>query len=391
LSWLFTVAYTFVAVILHIVATPFLLYYSTKVKYKDSLPARFFLRSNKPLPEDGVWFHVCSFGEVRALAPILSLLPSQSLRITTTTQTGHDQALHYTPNTRYLPFESLLPWWSRRQKVLVVMEAEFWYLMFWIAKLQGAKTLLVNARISDRSYHKYQRMGWFYRRIFASVDEVYAQTEIDKQRLESLGATNISVIGNIKFANIAGPTAELVKPDGLIVCAASTHEGEESLILNAFRELKHKQPHARLFVAPRHPERFAKIHQMLAYFCELQHWSYRKLSNGRSLKGDVVLIDSLGELINLYAISDVVVLGGAFAPVGGHNAAEAAQFGCRIISGEHFFNQRDIFEGIEGIEIVKSDELSEKLQYPKLLSPTKIIRKCDISPIVSSIKRSTLG
>jgi len=388
LDALFTIVYTLVAVTLHLVAAPFLLLYAFKEKYKESIPSRFFLRNNPTLPEDGIWFHACSFGEVKALAPLLSKFDRDAIRITTTTQTGHAQALSYTPNSRYLPFESLILPWVTRQKVLVVMEAEFWYLMFRAARGKGARTILLNARISDRSYAKYMRMKWLYKRIFSDIDTVYAQTQLDAERLESLGARNVTVLGNIKFADIQGPTAQLTKPDGLIVCAASTHEGEEAPILDAFRTLKQKQPDARLFVAPRHPERFAKVHQLLAYFCELQHWSYRKFSTGRSLKADVVLIDSLGELINLYAISDVVILGGAFVEAGGHNAAEAAQFGCRIISGEHYFNQRDIFGGIEGITVVSQRELAETLEYPKILPMTKIVTQTDISPVISEIREA---
>ena len=385
---LFDFFYLFVVWVVHILAIPFLWYKSHKEKYRHSIPARFFLRDNPPLDEGGVWFHACSFGEMKALEPLVSLLPQERVRFSSTTQTGYEQSLNYSPQSRYLPFESLLVSWIRPQKVLVVMEAEFWYLLFAIAQKRGAKTLLINARISDRSYHKYLKFRWFYRKIFAHIDSVYAQTPKDKERLEQLGAKSVEVLGNIKFYNIPKPTMVLDKPDGLFICASSTHEGEESMVLEAFRVLKQKQPDARLVVAPRHPERFAKVHRLLGYYSDLQGWSYRKYSTRRSLKADITLIDSLGELINLYAISDIVVLGGAFKPIGGHNAIEPAQFGCKIISGEHYFNQRDIFAGIEGITIAKEGELIEKLQYPKLLPNTKIIKQTDITPIIEEIQEA---
>ena len=384
----FTIFYTIIVWIVYILAMPFLWYFSKREKYKYSIPARFFNKDNKSLKKGGVWFHACSFGEVKALSPFIDILGKDNIRFTTTTQTGYDEALKYTKESRYLPFEAILEKWLTPQKVLVVMEAEFWYLMFYLAKQRGAKTILINARMSEKSYPKYLKYRWFYRKVFSNIDIIYAQTNDDKIRLESLGANNIIVIGNIKFYSIPKPTKILEKPKGLLVCAGSTHDKEESLILEAFRELKINKPNSRLVVAPRHPERFAKVERVIGYYCELQGWSYKKYSITKTISADVTLIDSLGELINLYAISDIVILGGAFEPIGGHNASEAAQFGCKIISGEHYFNQKDIFSGIEGITISKRDELKDILKYPKLLPQTKIITKTDITPIVREIEEA---
>ncbi len=106
--------------------------------------------------------------------------------MSTTTQTGFGAIQEYTAQSRYLPFEPLLLGWLKPQKALVVMEAEFWYLLFALAQKRGAKTLLINARMNDRSFSKYKKIRWFYRQIFKYIDEVYAQTELDKERLESL-------------------------------------------------------------------------------------------------------------------------------------------------------------------------------------------------------------
>jgi 3-deoxy-D-manno-octulosonic-acid transferase len=229
-------------------------------------------------------------------------------------------------------------------------------------------------------------LRWLYRRIFSQIDAVYAQTLEDKVRLEKLGAENVTVIGNIKFADIEKPTELLEKPSGMLVCAGSTHEGEEALILEAFKVLKERQSDARLVIAPRHPERFEKVGAVIDNYARDHKWVYRKYSADKSLTGDVVLVDSLGELINLYAISDIVILGGAFEPIGGHNAAEAAQFGCKIISGEYYFNQKDIFAGIEGITIVKREALTEVLQHPERLQQSKIKREANLQPIFQEIE-----
>ena len=378
--------YSLFSFLIYIAALPFLALFSFKAKYKDSLPARFFLWKNKPLKSDGIWFHSCSFGEAKAIKPLVDALPQEVLRMSTTTHTGFQVIGEYTKESRYLPFEPLLLGWLKPQKALVVMEAEFWYLLFALAQSRGAKTLLINARMSDRSFPKYEKIGWLYRQIFKHIDEVYAQTELDKERLESLGAKNVLVTGNIKLGHLPGVTKEVKKPSALVVCGASTHEGEEALILDAFSAFKKEHEEAVLLLVPRHPERFEKVAKMMEDFAEVYHCTTQRYSQNEVLNSDIVLVDTLGELVNMYAISDIVILGGAFEPIGGHNAAEAAQFGCKIISGKHYFNQKDIFDAIEGIAVVEASNLSRRLLQYGLLKPTEIKNKSDITAIIESLK-----
>ncbi len=378
--------YSFLSFFLYVLALPFLALFSFKTKYKDSLPARFFLWNNKPLKPHGIWFHSCSFGEAKAIKSLVDALPQESLRMSTTTQTGFKVIGDYTNESRYLPFEPLLFGWLKPQKALVVMEAEFWYLLFVLAQSRGAKTLLINARMSDRSFHKYKKTGWLYRQIFKHIDEVYAQTAKDKERLESLGAKNVVVTGNIKLTHLPTMTKEIKKPSGLVLCGASTHEGEEALILDAFAALKKEHPEAVLLLVPRHPERFDKVAKMMEEFAQRYDYTTQRYSQNEVLSSDIVLVDVLGELVNMYAISDIVILGGAFEPIGGHNAAEAAQFGCKIISGKHYFNQKDIFDAIEGIAVVEASNLSRRVLQHGLLKPTVIKSKSDITPIIESLK-----
>ncbi|QOR61604.1 lipid IV(A) 3-deoxy-D-manno-octulosonic acid transferase [Sulfurovum sp. ST-21] len=383
---LFFFFYSIVSIFLYLIALPFLFLFSFKRKYRKSIPARFFLWHNQPLKSNGIWFHSCSFGEAKAIKPLVDALPDEVLRMSTTTQTGYSVIEGYTKESRYLPFEPLLFRWLKPQKALVVMEAEFWYLLFALAKGRGAKTILINARMSDRSFGKYRKMGWLYRQIFSYIDEVYAQTALDKERLESLGAKNVAVTGNIKLSSLPAPTKALSKPAGLVVCAASTHEGEEALILEAFETLKKERDDARLIVVPRHPERFGKVADLVDRFSKEKRLSWQIYSENESFEKDIVVVDLLGELVNIYTISDIVILGGAFEPVGGHNAAEAAQFGCRIISGPHYFNQKDIFEAVEGIAVVEASALSRRLLQYGVLKPARINTRTDILPIVESLK-----
>jgi len=383
---IFFFLYTLLSVIVYLIALPFLLLFSLKAKYKASIPARFFLWRNPPLKPNGIWFHCCSFGEAKAIKPIVEELDKDILRMSVTTHTGVEVISEYTTQSRYLPFETLLFGWLKPQKALVVMEAEFWYLLFVLAQKRGAKTLLINARMSDRSFPKYLKLRWLYRYIFAHIDEVYAQTNVDKERLEQLGASNVIVTGNIKLSTLPSISKRLPKPLGLLVCGASTHEGEEEIVLDAFKDLKKQNKEAKLLLVPRHPERFDKVGLMVERFVKTNHFSSHRYSQKEHFESDIILIDRLGELVNLYAISDIVILGGAFIPIGGHNAAEPAQFGCKIISGKYYFNQKDIFQAIEGIAIVDSCNLSRRLQQHALLKPTKIKYKTDLSPILKSIE-----
>jgi 3-deoxy-D-manno-octulosonic-acid transferase len=305
--------------------------------------------------------------------------------MTTTTQTGKEVIDTYTSQSRYLPYEPLLFGWLRPQKALVVMEAEFWYLLFALAQRRGAKTLLINARMSDRSFPKYQRISWLYRHIFKHIDEVYAQTAQDKKRLESLGARHVVVTGNIKLAQLPKVTRRLVRPDGPVICGASTHQGEEHLILQAFAILKEKEQNARLIIVPRHPERFERVAAEIEVFASSYGFSWHAFSKDKSFNTDITIVDRLGELVNIYAISDIVILGGAFEPVGGHNAAEAAQFGCKIISGPHYFNQKDIFSAVKGIKIIEAEALERTLLAYEALPETEITQRSDISPILQSL------
>jgi len=382
---LFFYLYTIVSIMIYLIALPFLIFLSFKTKYNVSIPARFFLWKNPPLCSGGIWFHSCSFGEAKAIKPLVDALPQEVLRMTTTTHTGKSVTDGYTEQSRYLPFEPLLLGWMKPQKALVVMEAEFWYLLFALAKKRGAKTILINARMSDRSFPKYQKTEWLYRKIFQSIDEVYAQTELDRERLESLGARNVKVTGNIKLAVLPQPTKVLKKPEGLLVCGASTHEGEEELILDAFAALKQERSDARLLLVPRHPERFDHVSVMAESFANVKGMHMHRYSVQENFESDITVVDRLGELVNIYAMSDIVILGGAFSPVGGHNAAEAAQFGCRIISGPHYFNQKDIFEAVEGIAVVESSHLSQRLQQYAQLKRTNIKIKSDLSPIIHTL------
>jgi len=381
----FTLLYFFLATLLYIVALPFLLLISFKAKYRESIPARFFLWKNGSFKKEDIWFHVCSLGEARALAPIMEKLKGRDVSITTITHTGHAEASKYGVETRYLPYEAILPFWITKHNYLVVLEAEFWYLLFAVARARGAKVVLLNARMTERSFPKYMKLRWLYVRMFQRVDKVFCQSSADKERFEALGAHNIEVVGNIKLAQKIVSTKCYDKPSCEVIVAASTHADEEEPIVEAFLEYK-KERHTKLVVVPRHPERFEAVYALLQALKDewitLSRWSEKQ-----DFEADIILVDAMGELNNIYAISDVAVIGGAFREdVGGHNPLEPAHFGCKIITGEHAFMQQELFKYVHNVQEVSSEQILAALNRAEHMEKSYVDEKIDIESIISYLK-----
>lgn len=371
---------------LYFVALPLLIYLSFKQKYRRSIPSRFFLFNNSRFNnENGIWFHVCSLGEARALKPILDLVKTSDIKITTITQTGQDEARKYKADVRYLPYEMFLPFWIKKQKLLIVLEAEFWFMLFSVVAAKGGRIILLNARISEKSVNKYLQFAWFYKKILGSVEMVYAQSEADKNRFLALGAKNIEVIGNIKLAGKIVKTKTYQKPDRECIVAGSTHEGEEEWILKAFREyIKHQD--AQLIIVPRHPERFDSVYELMQNYSKANALTLCRFSTCQDLKSDLVLMDAMGELNNIYAISDIAILGGAFKEnVGGHNPLEPAYFGCKIITGKHFFHQKELFKYVHHVQYVEPDEIHKALMACGNLPESMVEQIINLQPVIDKI------
>ena len=375
---------------LYVLALPLLISLSFKSKYRQSIPSRFFLFNNRRFDKDnGIWFHVCSLGEARALKPIIELLDTLELKITTVTHTGQAEAKKYDAEVRYLPYEMFLPFWVKKQRLLVVLEAEFWYMLFAVAASRGTKVILLNARISEKSAKKYLQLAWFYKRMLANVEIIYAQSEADKNRFLALGAKNIEVIGNIKLAGEIKKSKEYEKPECEVVVAGSTHPGEEESVLKSFIEYRKQENDAKLIVVPRHPERFNDVWQLMSDYADKNSLSISKFSKNVDFKTDLVLVDAMGELNNIYAISDIAILGGAFRDdVGGHNPLEPAYFGCKIITGKHFFHQKELFKYVHHVQYVEADEIHKALITSRDLPPSMVEQTINLEAVINKIKES---
>ncbi len=381
---MFKYLYYFLALLLYMFAIPYLFYKSRNKKYKDAIPSKFFLKNNPKFKENGIWFHACSMGEVSALKPIFEKI-DDNINLSVITDTGFAQGLKMCKNVRYLPFEIFLPFWETHQKVLVVMEAELWYMLFLVAKIRKTKTILINARINDKSYKTYKKYKFFYRKVFENIDKIFAQSQEDKQRLAELGGKNIEVIGNIKLSTLPKITNVLKKPNGILITAGSTHKDEEKLILESWDKSQGK-----LIIVPRHPERFDEVDKIIQDFIKDKNISYHKYSYQKDFESDLILVDMLGELNNIYAISDVVILGGGFCKTaGGHNPIEPAFFGCKIISGKTIFNQKSLFECINNYYLVENDELDTIMLKLKDLNKSGLKEIGDIEPIIKEINSGT--
>lgn len=349
--------YNFLSLIIYIALLPFLLILSLKKKYKRSIPARFFLYKNKsPNPCD-VQFHACSFGEVNAIIPLAREF--NNTLITTITQTGFDLAKKNKFLTKFLPFELFIPFWLKNSKVLIIFEAELWLNLVRYAKKNNTFVILLNARISDKSYKRYLKFAFYYKMIFKNIDLVLAQSKKDATRLKELGAKNIVIFGNVKnFLPQSANKSYKKFDDKFFIVIASSHSGEEEMILN---NLEFKKNY-KILLAPRHPERFEKVDIIFKNYAKKNNLSYEKFSQNLDLSSDCILLDTLGELINFYKICDVCILCGSFVDgIGGHNPIEIAQFNKPIISGKYFYNQESLYSSVEGIKIVDKDQIQNAL------------------------------
>src|SRR4051812_2757758 len=328
-----------------------------------------------------VWIHAVSVGEVLAVSRLVEELRAgkdfDAVYVSTTTATGQqlarerfgEQYLFYLPLDLAVAIRPYLR--VIRPQLFVLAETEFWPNVIRLARAAGAKIAVVNARISDRSLPGYRRNGWFIRPVLQNVDLYLAQTEEDAGRLRAIGAPHdrVQVGGNLKYDVRAAGAASIEAirgalrevPRGEIVVAGSTVEGEEAVVLDAFRPVLAAHPRAVLVLAPRHPERFAAVAALLEH-SELK-WA-RRSNLPERFSGGVLLLDSIGELAAAYALGSIAFVGGSLIARGGHNILEPAQHGLAILTGPHMENFRGLvrdFERVGAVRIVESEALGGAL------------------------------
>jgi 3-deoxy-D-manno-octulosonic-acid transferase len=365
-----------------IVSLPYwLLQIARHGKYREGLlerlgqvPDRF-----KDGGQRAIWVHAVSVGEVLAVSQLIQRIqkrfPQYRLVISTTTTTGQKLARERFGSdcTFYFPIDFAFSvrryLLALRPQLVVIAETELWPNFLRLSKQAGARLAVVNARISDRSWSGYRWIRPWLKPALACVDCFLAQTEEDRGRLVDIGvsADRVQVSGNLKFDVSLPPEPEIVASlrsafersgTGPVIVAGSTMEGEEPLLLRAFEIIRGSRPKATMILAPRHPQRFQQVADLVSSL-GIPCWR-RSLWSGEDLSGTVLLLDTMGELAAVYAIAHVAFVGGSLSEHGGHNILEPAQHGVPVIVGPHYENFREIvnsFRAADSVRVVGPAEL----------------------------------
>ena len=356
-------------------------------KYRAGLAERFGRvpdRLRDPQRRPTIWVHAVSVGEVLAVGGLISELQQRatSLRIVVSTTTAAGQKLardrYGGGNVFYFPLDfafAVRPYLrALRPQLIVVAETEFWPNFLRLTRQSGVRVAVVNARVSDRSFPRYRRFRGLAAAVLSQVNLFLAQGEEDRRRLLEIGAPSerVHVSGNLKFD--LQPAGEAPLLTGLraalqrdrvapVFVCGSTVEGEEPIVLQAFTGIRERFPNALMILAPRHPERFTPVADMLAAsgttFVRRSKWD-----GSQPIAPGIFLLDSIGELASSYALADIAFVGGSLVPKGGHNILEAAQHGVATIVGPYTENFRDmvaLFRQAGALVVATAGELPQTL------------------------------
>jgi len=374
-------------------------------RYVDGLSERFGgvaerIRLATTPGQPVIWVHAVSVGEVLATTELIRRLQAKfkgwRIVVSTTTETGQKLARERfgEMNVFYLPSDfkfAIQPYLDLlKPRMLMLAETEFWPNLLRLTKQSGAKIAVVNARISDRSFPRYRAFSALMRPALDHVDAFLAQSPLDRERLIAIGANaaRVQFTGNLKFGIIARKDVPLVarlrdalaaeqkksnsaKSSAPVIVCGSTVEGEEPMLLDAFRQLLTDFPHATMVLAPRHPERNDDV---VAEITRRRLWCIRRSQwKDEVLAGHVFLLDTIGELAAVYELATIAFVGGSLVPRGGHNILEPAQFGKPILVGPSMSNFRDIlgiFKASNAVKTVTPVNLYYEMQL-LLASPEK--------------------
>lgn len=346
--------------------------------------------------EHPVWIHAASVGEVLCSIPLLSIIkkeaPDCRIILTTMTSTGNETARKLIPEANQIlffpidhPFAIQRGIQKIRPRLLLIAETELWPNLLRFCGRKRIPVVLFNGRISEKSFRGYLFLKSFFKRCLNNISCFLMQTEEDRNRIIEIGAPadRTTVAGNIKFdqafplANLES-TVELFASLGLrgnetLLIAGSTHQGEEEVFIRVFKELKKANPNLVLILAPRHLNRLEEVEKAIRD--EGLSWKRRSSlpAEDKGKLSDVILLDTMGELMKLYSLGTVVFIGGSLVSIGGHNPLEPLFFKKCVLFGPYMFNFLEISRRLiaeEGAILVKNkEEISEQLK--RLLSDEK--------------------
>lgn len=361
--------------ILYTICLPFLflrlLWRSRKnPAYRERWLERIGIFPSHPRP-NGIWIHAVSVGETVAAIPfineLLRLYPSLQITITTTTPTGSARVRQVFGNKVfhvYMPYD--LPWCLEgfinkvQPQLSIILETELWPNMLHSCESNKIPVLIANGRLSEISVRGYLKLKPLIRKMFESIHFIAAQSQVDYDNFVRLGISKekIKISGNLKFDVDMIFDDQLKNQLGkrLVLVAASTHEGEEEMIIRVYQRLKKNLDKLALIIVPRHPDRFNNVASLLRKYKQ----PFVRRSSGKSLANkDVILGDSMGEMELYYSAADVAFVGGSMVPVGGHNLLEPAALGIPTVSGPYLFNFIEISQKLQqdnAVEIAQNEE-----------------------------------
>ncbi len=392
--------YSFLYFIALILLLPYFIYQEIKsTKYLKSLSQRLgFLPGNlNPKKKLSIWIHSVSVGETIAAKPIIIQLrrkhPDLKIFLTTTTITGHSVAEssgYPVDALLYFPFDfSLICRKFLRilnPCLLILMEGEIWPNILKECKKKSIKVILINGRISPRSFKRYRVIRPFFKNVLNHIDFFCMQSEEDAKRISEIGAEQkrVLITGNLKFDQVDFSYSK-TKIDALknifpdtekdkIIIAGSTHHGEDEIVLEAFNYLRQNYPNLVLILAPRHPERCPQIEILIKKY-KISYIRRSEISpRSEKVRYNLYLIDTIGELSSIYALGYVIFVGGSLVPIGGHNILEPAFYGKPVIFGKHMDNFQFIASQFlkykAGLQVSNLKELIDSII--KLLQEQKI-------------------
>lgn len=307
-------------------------------------------------------FHAVSVGETNAIADTVKAyrakFPDRKIVITNTTKTGHDIACKIfkdiADEITYFPFDfcfSVNSFFNTyKPEKIVIAETEIWPAFVKEANSKGIKVYIANGRISPHSYEGYLKFSFIFKRVLSLYEKIFMQTKADAQRIRDIGAPDekVEFMGNLKFdisRNLSNDEQsalrERFKVHYPVLIAASTHEGEDEIALNTYQKLKEKHKDLKLLIAPRHPQRFNAVFELIQKY----GFPNGKVSENANFEDkDIILGDTMGELAKFFSFCSVAYIGGSFFGPGGHNPLEANIWNKPVVSGPNVANFKDIYK-----------------------------------------------
>jgi len=401
---LYLIAWTFIVPILYILANTLV------PKWKPGLKMRLGELDPSVFPTESdnlerpVWFHAVSIGELNALIPIFNNFRGMRMVLSVTTHTAYELAkvklqddlennrirLFYMPWDHPVIVKKVI---SRiRPRAIILMESEIWPALINEAHNQKIKLIIINAKLSDSSFEMYRNFYFIFRPIFMKFDLLLVQSPGDSRKFLRLGVdkSKIFMMGNMKFSVL--PTLKHNReefreelgysPDDFIWVCGSTHEEEEATLISIFQELRYEFPKLRLVLAPRHPERFSVVENFINSAARLIPVRLSMLTKTVTEKeglqqNDILLVDTIGDLYDIFSISDIAFVGGTInEKIGGHNVLEPASCQVPVFIGPSYYKNTqivDMLEEAEGLYVAETKEDIRLFLKSILTNPSKRI------------------